>query len=202
MFLLSQNYIEWLAILAFAYSGIYKARQYHMDFIGTFSLAFISSFGGGTIRDILLGNHPLQWIENYYLIIFIFIFCLLIIKIPKKILESKHFNYSVDFVDSIGLGLFAISGFLTAYKLGINIVPCIVMGIITSVFGGIIRDIICNEIPYVFKNEYLYATCAFISCCFFAISVIAFGISNIAIFLSIFIISFLRMFSLHKKIRL
>lgn len=157
------QFIEAFGIIAFAVSGFIEAHRRQMDIVGVFTVAFITAFGGGTLRDILLDRRPLFWVEHqsYALLVFV----LSIIAIPSmRYLGQRLPMRSIMVADAFGLGLFSISGTSIAFEMHMPIFVCAMMGVITGIFGGVLRDIICNEIPLVFRKSQLYATCAFLGC--------------------------------------
>ena len=157
------QFIEAVGIIAFAMSGFIDAHRRQMDIVGVFTVAFITAFGGGTLRDILLDRRPLFWVEHqsYTLLVFV----LSIIAIPSiRFLGQRLPLRSIMVADAVGLGLFSISGTSIAFEMQMPIFVCVMMGVITGIFGGVLRDIVCNEIPLVFRKSQLYATCAFIGC--------------------------------------
>lgn len=157
------QFIEAFGIIAFAVSGFIEAHRRQMDIVGVFTVAFITAFGGGTLRDILLDRRPLFWVEHqsYALLVFV----LSIIAIPSmRYLGQRLPMRSIMVADAVGLGLFSISGTSIAFEMHMPIFVCAMMGVITGIFGGVLRDIVCNEIPLVFRKSQLYATCAFIGC--------------------------------------
>lgn len=155
--------IEVAGILAFASSGFIEARRKRMDVVGVFTVAFITAFGGGTLRDLLLDRRPLFWVENQEYPIVIFIMSLLAIPFLRR-LRSTVMENAIVVADSLGLGLFSVTGSSLALEVGMPMFICVMMGVITGIFGGVLRDIICNEIPLVFRRSHLYATCAFAGC--------------------------------------
>lgn len=155
--------LEVAGVVAFASSGLIEARNKKMDAVGVFTVAFITAFGGGTLRDLLLDRRPLFWVQHQEYIILIFAMALLAIPL------LKHLRFSVAeslivYVDALGLGLFSVTGTSLAVDAGMPVVVCVMMGVITGIFGGVLRDIICNEIPLVFRRGQLYATCSFVGC--------------------------------------
>ena len=155
-------FIEVGAVLAFAYSGIVEARRSGFDYVGVLTVAFVTAFGGGTLRDVLLDRHPLYWIEHWIFLIYILIFsvlALLLLRINKDF--SSH--RTVMLIDALGLGLFCASGVGIALQMRVPIFPAVLVGVITATFGGVLRDILCNRKPQLFQpTEPLYATCAFV----------------------------------------
>jgi uncharacterized membrane protein YeiH len=154
--------IEITAILVFAYSGMIHARKSGFDYVGVLTIALVSAFGGGTLRDILLGNHPLYWITHWEFLIYV----LLLSPIALFLLRfNKDFSSrrTLIWIDALGLGLFTASGVGIALEMKTPILPAAFIGVITATFGGVLRDILCNEKPQLFQpTEPLYATCAFV----------------------------------------
>lgn len=153
--------IEIAAILVFAYSGMIQARKSGFDYIGVLTIALVSALGGGTIRDVLLGNHPLYWIAHWEFLFYV----LLLSPIALFLLRfNKDFSSrrALTFIDAIGLGLFTASGTGIALEMNTPILPAAFVGVITATFGGVLRDILCNQKPLLFQPiEPLYATCSF-----------------------------------------
>lgn len=153
--------IESLAILTFAYTGLVKARQKDMDFVGACALALVTAFGGGTVRDVLLNRRPLYWVEHYEYLILIFLLTVVFLWLFRR--NRGFFNENlINVIDALGLGLFSASGVAIALESKIPVFPASIIGVITAVAGGIIRDVFCNEIPSVFQRVRLYVTCSFI----------------------------------------
>ena len=130
-----------------------------MDFVGTYAIAFLTSLGGGTLRDLLLNRLPL-WVthQEYPLMIMaVVVVALLVLRLGKFTITDR----TIVIPDGLGLGLFSAYG--TAYAIDMALPPfiCVLMGVITATFGGVLRDIACNEIPVIFRRTELYATCAF-----------------------------------------
>jgi uncharacterized membrane protein YeiH len=155
--------IEVLAILVGAFSGFMEARSKRMDIVGVFTVAFITAFGGGTLRDILLDKRPLFWVTHQEYAILIFVLSLIsapAIRTLRKIISERL----IVVADALGLGLFSIAGVAEALAMGMPLFIASMMGVITGVFGGILRDIVCNEIPMVLRDGRPYAICAFGGC--------------------------------------
>lgn len=153
--------IEFSAVISSGIFGIMLARKNRLDFIGVFTVAFITAFAGGTLRDLFLNRHPLFWIanEHYPLIIFTIALSSTLIKKGKDGFENW-----LQVPDAIGLGLFAIIGANYAIEAGTPLFLAALMGVVTGTAGGAISDVICNEVPRLFKATPLYATCAFVGC--------------------------------------
>ena len=155
--------IEIVAILVGAISGFIEARRKRMDLVGVFTVAFIAAFGGGTLRDILLDKRPLFWVQHQEYAILIFVLALIatpLIRTLRQIVSERV----IVVADAVGLGLFAIAGVSQAQQANMPVFIAAMMGVITGIFGGVLRDIVCNEVPMVFRDGKPYAICAFIGC--------------------------------------
>ncbi|OON63544.1 hypothetical protein B0920_09330 [Massilia sp. KIM] len=155
------KFIEIMAILVGAFSGFIEARRKRMDLVGVFTVAFITAFGGGTLRDILLDKRPLFWVTHQEYAILIFVLALVaspLIRTLRQIVSERL----IVIADAVGLGLFSIAGVSAALDAGMPIFIASMMGVITGIFGGVLRDIVCNEVPMVFRDGKPYAICAFL----------------------------------------
>jgi len=194
--------IEVIGIFAFALSGILEARKKGMDLVGVFVVGMVTAFGGGSLRDLVLDRHPLFWVEHFWYPAILLFLSFLAGFLVKQITEHARVMTSVLVLDALGLGLFAASGASVAHQAGTNPFIAVLIGVMTGVFGGVMRDIICNEIPYVFQRTELYATCAFAgACCFLAIFA-ASGNEAAAVSACIAVTFVLRMLAIRYKIRL
>ena len=153
--------IEISAILVFAYSGMMQARKSGFDYIGVLTIALVTALGGGTLRDVLLGNHPLYWVAHWEFLIYVLLLspiALLLLRLKKDFSSGR----ALMLIDALGLGLFTASGTEIALEMKTSILPAAFIGVITATFGGVLRDVLCNEKPQLFQpTEPLYATCAF-----------------------------------------
>lgn len=145
--------------MAFAVTGAFKAIEHKADIVGIIILATITGVAGGTIRDIVLGHFPPRSISDpNYVIITTATGVVIFFLYPKM---QKHWNLFLKF-DAIGLGVFTAIGATLAYQLfGMNFLAMAMAGMVTSVGGGILRDMFVNEIPMVFVKE-LYASASFL----------------------------------------
>jgi uncharacterized membrane protein YeiH len=153
--------IEFLGIITFALSGIIEARRKGMDLVGVYTVALIAAFGGGTLRDLIIDRTPLFWVANQGYAILILVLSLGAFLFPGL---SRVPDRAMLFPDALGLGLFSIAGAGFALDAGTSPFIAALLGTATGVFGGVLRDVICNEIPFVFRSRYLYATAAFAGC--------------------------------------
>ena len=157
------TFIEISAIIVFAVSGLMEAVRKGMDIVGVFTVAFVAAFGGGTLRDVLLDRRPLFWVERQE---YVWLVMALILVVPPftKFLGHRWAERVMQTADALGLGLFAVSGAALGLAADLPLLPVVLIGVITGVFGGVLRDVLCNEIPVVFQDHRPYALCAFAGC--------------------------------------
>ncbi len=148
--------LDLLGTIAFTISGTLAAIHKKLDPFGVFIIAFVTAVGGGTLRDVLIDRNPVSWMQdlNYvYAIIGATIFTIII---RKKI---DYLSTSLFLFDTIGLGIFTIIGTEIGIQQNLHPIISIILGTITATFGGVIRDILCNEIPIIFKKEIYASAC-------------------------------------------
>lgn len=146
--------LDIIGTIAFAMSGALTAMSKKMDGFGVFIIAFVTAVGGGTLRDVMIGRTPVGWmldLEYVYVICIGFILALLFRK------KFDRLRTSLFLFDTIGLGVFTLIGLEKGINIGLHPVICIALGTMTACFGGVIRDILCTEIPVIFRKE-IYAT--------------------------------------------
>lgn len=155
--------MEAIAIMAYSISGFIEARTRRLDAVGTFLVALATAFGGGTIRDVLLERRPFYWVQhqNYVLVIFVMsLFAPMTFRAISRVISDRVLLVA----DAIGLGLFSVSGTSLALDAQMPWFTSVMMGVLTGVFGGVIRDVLCNEVPLILRDSRPYATCAFVGC--------------------------------------
>ncbi len=155
--------IELVAVLAAAFSGFAEARKKQMDVVGVFVIAFITAFGGGTLRDLLLDRRPFYWVEHYQYVIVILVLTVLVTPV-MRLARRLVPNWALVTADAVGLGFFSIAGLALALQADMPWIVAAIMGVVTGVFGGVLRDVICNEVPMVLRDRKPYALAAFIGC--------------------------------------
>ena len=166
-----------IGLTAVGITGALAAGREKMDIFGVIVIAGITAFGGGSVRDVLLGHYPLAWVKQpeHFLIIagaaLITVFVAPLIK-----LFSRHFRIIFLVLDGLGLILFAILGTQVALDMGYGFTIACIAAIVTGAFGGVLRDLLCNRIPLVFQGE-LYASVAFLTTCIY-IGLQYFGINQ------------------------
>ncbi|MHA7101632.1 trimeric intracellular cation channel family protein [Roseivirga pacifica] len=146
--------VDLTGTFVFAVSGWLIASKKELDFFGASVIAFITAVGGGTLRDVLIGSQPVGWMAdlNYLVAILAGIVAAIFFKRLFEKLRKTMFLF-----DSIGIGLFTILGLEKTLSFGLSPVVAIMMGTISAVFGGVLRDTLVNEIPLIFRKE-IYAT--------------------------------------------
>jgi uncharacterized membrane protein YeiH len=146
--------LDIIGTIAFAISGVLTAFNKKLDPFGVFIIAFVTAVGGGTLRDVLIGRTPVGWMQDitYVYMISLGFFIALIFR--KKL---DRLRKSLFLFDTIGLGVFTLIGLEKGIEIGLHPIICIALGTMTACFGGVIRDILCNEIPIIFRRE-IYAT--------------------------------------------
>ena len=150
--------LDVLGTISFAVSGVLTAYHKKLDPFGVFIIAFVTAVGGGTLRDVLIGNTPVTWmIDLTYVYVIIFGFIATIIF--KARLEKLRI--SLFLFDTIGLGVFTIIGIEKGMDANLHPIICLALGTITASFGGVIRDILSNEIPVIFRKEIYATACVF-----------------------------------------
>ena len=146
--------LDIIGTLAFAMSGALTAMSKKMDAFGVFIIAFVTAVGGGTLRDVLIGRTPVGWmldLEYVYVIVAAFVLAIVFRK------KFDRLRTSLFLFDTIGLGVFTLIGLEKGIGVGLHPMICIALGTMTACFGGVIRDILCTEIPVIFRKE-IYAT--------------------------------------------
>jgi len=158
--------LDIIGTMAFAMSGALTAMHKRLDPFGVFIIAFVTAVGGGTLRDVLIGRTPVGWMMNLQYVYVIILGFFLAIIFRKKFDKLRT---SLFLFDTIGLGVFTLIGLERGLLTGLHPVICIALGTMTACFGGVTRDILCNEIPTVFRRE-IYATiCIFGGIVFFGL---------------------------------
>ncbi|MBX3642659.1 MAG: trimeric intracellular cation channel family protein [Rubrivivax sp.] len=160
LYTLLMTVVEAVATLAFALSGLLEAARKRLDAVGVCVVAGLTAFGGGTLRDVLLDRRPFFWVEHASWLWALLGLCIA----AMFVLRARHFRpteRAMQWPDALGLGLFSASGTQLALAQGLPAIVAVLMGVVTAAFGGVLRDIVVNEIPRAFKDRQPYAVCAF-----------------------------------------
>jgi len=143
-----------LGTVAFAISGVLVAMEKRLDLFGIGIIALVTAIGGGTLRDMLIGHTPVTWTTTptyMYVILGAVVFAIVFQS------RLKYLRTSLFLFDTIGIGLYTMVGIEKGMEAGLEPLICVTLGTITASFGGVLRDILCNEIPVIFRKE-IYAT--------------------------------------------
>ncbi len=187
-----------LGTVAFAISGVLVAMDKRLDLFGVLIIAFVAAIGGGTLRDLLIGNTPVTWIQDLTYIIVIPITVVLAIAFANQL---KYLRKSLFLFDTLGIGLYTMVGIEKGLEAHLSPLVCIALGTMTASFGGVLRDILCNEIPVIFRKE-IYATACILGGAFYFL-LLAFKVPESYAYLSaILVVIVLRIVAVRFKIRL
>lgn len=157
---LLHTFVEASATLAFALSGLLEAARKRLDAVGVCVVTGLAAFGGGTLRDVLLDRRPFFWVAHPEWLWGLLVLCVA----AMAFLRARHFaptERAMQWPDALGLGLFSASGTQLALAQDLPGIVAVLMGVITATFGGVLRDIVCNEIPAALRDHRPYAVCAF-----------------------------------------
>ena len=155
--------LDIIGTVAFAVSGALTAMEKRMDVFGISIVAICTALGGGTLRDMLIGNTPVAWLlnlQNFYVAL-----ATIVLTIIFRIQLNK-LRRSLLLFDTIGMRIFTLIGIQSGISIGLHPLVCMLLGTITASFGGVIRDILCNEIPLIFDRE-IYATACLVGGAFY-----------------------------------
>ena len=148
--------IEAVGTLAFALSGLLEAARKRLDAVGVCLVAGLAAFGGGTLRDVLLDRRPFVWVAHSEWLWVLLALCIA----ATGFLRARHFaptEKAMQWPDALGLGLFSATGTQLALAQDLPGIVAVLMGVITATFGGVLRDVVCNEIPTAFSDHRPYA---------------------------------------------
>ena len=152
--------LELAATLAFALSGVIEAARKRLDVVGVAVVAFAAAFGGGTLRDLLLDYRPFFWVQQIEFLWIVLALC----AGAMLFMRQRHLRpteRAILWPDAIGLGLFTAIGVDRALALGQPALVAVMMGVVTSVFGGVLRDVLVNEVQRALSDHRPYALWAF-----------------------------------------
>lgn len=143
-----------LGVISFCISGVLTSMRKHMDPFGILIIGFVASVGGGTLRDLLIGT-PIAWMRDLT-----YVYVIIGTTIVAVIFRSKltYFRRSLFLFDTIGIGLYTVLGIEKGLAADFSPIICVAIGTMTACFGGVTRDILCNQIPVIFRTKEIYAT--------------------------------------------
>jgi len=157
------TFIYLVAIAAEAMSGALAAGRRNMDVFGVAVIAFVTALGGGTVRDVILGNFPIGWTQHPGYIALVIGAGLVTVFVAPHMHKLKRLFLALD---AMGLVAFSLIGCDIALRMGYALPVVVMAGMITGIFGGVLRDVLCNQLPVVFQRE-LYASVSLVVCCLF-----------------------------------
>ena len=160
----SLRIIEIAGTVAFSIAGAFAAMEKRLDLFGIFIIAFVTAMGGGTLRDVLIGELPVKWMLDLSSGFVVILSTIAAISFTRVL---QNYHKILLLFDSIGLGFFTVVGIQTGVTLSLHPAICIALGTITACFGGVIRDILLNNIPLIFEKEIYATTCIFGGVLFF-----------------------------------
>ena len=149
-------FIDIVGTMVFAISGALAGRDKKLDLFGIAAVGFITAIGGGTVRDVLLGSTPVGWMNDLIYLIMIASGVIISMFFSRAVLKLRRTFFMFD---TVGIAVFTVLGLQKALTLGVHPAIAIMMGMVSAVFGGVIRDIVCNEIPLIFRQEIYALTC-------------------------------------------
>lgn len=144
-----------------ALAGMLKAADKKMDIVGTYSMALLVAFGGGTLRDVLIQRRPFFWVENDYYLFIVLLLSIAFVYLPAVFKVLRVAARRTNTIDAMGLALFSLTGLQLSLAAGLPYFPASLIGVITGVAGGVFRDMVVNEIPVIFRPGGLYAIASF-----------------------------------------
>jgi uncharacterized membrane protein YeiH len=192
------NIIDILGTFAFAVSGAFSAMERKLDPFGILIISFTTAIGGGTLRDVLVGNVPVNWLSNNVAIIVILSSAMLSMFFGSYL---KQLTTSLFLFDALGLGLFTIVGIEIGLKYQLGAGVCIALGTITACFGGVIRDVLLNKVPLIFRKE-IYALACVIGGIFYYVLLQTHLASDISKIICILFIFFIRLIAVRYQLSL
>jgi uncharacterized membrane protein YeiH len=190
--------IDILGTFSFAVSGAFFAMEKKLDPFGVLILSFVTAIGGGTLRDIMIGNLPVGWLRDETATIVIFIGAMGSMFFSQWL---KKLNITLFLFDALGLGLFTIIGIQKGMELNFSVGVCVALGTITASFGGVIRDVLLNNVPLVFRKE-IYALASIIGGLIYYLLTKTALNDDVAKIICILLIFFIRLLAVKYKLSL
>lgn len=177
----------------FAISGFLTAGTKKFDIFGATIIAFVTALGGGTIRDVLIGRYPLGWMRDLHYLLIIVLAVVVGVLFKKQIIKLRR---TMFLFDSIGISMFTIAGVEATLEAGLHPVIAVMMGIVSAVFGGVVRDILCNVIPLIFRKEIYATVCLLGGVLYLSLRTVN---PNLATVVTVAFILFIRVLAVRKK---
>jgi uncharacterized membrane protein YeiH len=187
-------------IFFFTISGSLAARdkKHYHDYFGVFFTGFITAIGGGTLRDMMLGAYPIAWLSDKNILISIIAAFLVTLLFKKYIIRLRR---TLFLFDTVGVGIYTILGVQKSLEYHVNPFAAVILGLVTAVFGGVIRDTLLNEIPLIFAKE-IYATACIAGAVLFTTMLYFHVEPNVAASISMSLIIITRIIAVKYKLAL
>jgi uncharacterized membrane protein YeiH len=190
--------IDILGTFAFAVAGAFSAMEKRLDPFGVLVLAFVTAIGGGTLRDLLIGSLPVGWLQNETTTVVIFASAIAAMFFSRYL---KQLTTTLFVFDALGLGLFTIIGLEMGLTKGFSSGICIALGTITACFGGVIRDVLLNNVPLLFRKEIYALACIAGGLLYFLFETLSVS-SNLARIICIIVIFTIRVIAFRFRLSL
>lgn len=190
--------IDILGTVAFAISGVLVAMEKRLDLFGVLIIAFVTAIGGGTLRDLLIGNTPVVWMRD---LTYVSTIAITVVFAVIFVNQLKYLRKSLFLFDTIGIGLYTMLGIEKGLQAELSPIMCIALGTMTASFGGVLRDILCNEIPVIFRKEIYATACILGGASYFLFTQLPIE-ENYAYMAAIFVVIMLRVLAVRLGIRL
>jgi len=190
--------LEILGTFFFAISGALAIQDHHDDLFGAGFLGFVTAIGGGTLRDIMLGSYPLVWVRDIYFLYAILAGVIVAYAFYKSLVRLKR---TFLFFDTLGISFFTVLGVEKALSLGVKPEIAAIMGMFTAVMGGVIRDVLTNAVPVLFRKE-IYATACLSGAILYLVLFQAGVDRDVNMVISIIVIFIIRMLAVKYKLAL
>lgn len=191
-------FLDLFGVFVFAISGALSAGKKSLDFFGVMVLSVVTALGGGTFRDVILGNTPVLWIKDPLYIVVAIIAAFITLAFSKSQYVSGKWLF---YADAFGLALFTILGTQLALSQAVSPLIAIVLGMMTGSFGGLIRDILNNEIPLILRKE-IYATAALIGSVAYILLIESAINDQISMIIAMILVLCIRVIAIQKKLSL
>ena len=190
--------LELLGAFFFAISGALAIQDHHDDLFGAGFMGFVTAIGGGTLRDIMLGSYPLVWVRDIYFLYAIFAGVIVAYIFFRSLMRLKR---TFLFFDTLGISFFTVLGVEKALSLGVRPEIAAIMGMFTAIMGGVIRDVLTNETPVLFRKG-IYATACLAGAILY-LTLFKAGVDrNVNMLVSIMVIFIIRMMAVKFKLAL
>jgi len=180
--------IDIVGTLVFAISGVLTAIRHKFDLVGSVIIGLVTAVGGGSLRDMLIGETPVGWMTDINYLCTVLLAVIVTYLFKNQILKLTK---SLFLFDTLGIGMFTILGVQKTLGVGLSVPIALLMGAVSATFGGVIRDVLTNEVPLIFRKEIYASACILGGLVFLALEQFS-GLTNLNMLISILIVMVLR----------